>query len=268
MSSLLLAVWTIDVLLNLPQLNDPQIRPDGKSYAYVQKGKVYQAAFDSNSAKLVHDGRRPRWSPDSKLLAFTAGGQIFVYEAGTGNIRQFTHSPAAVTTFSWSPDSRAIGYLAVDPGPPPDPIVSGKYSHYSRLYWQAMDADTAKCITKEQVHVTGFALSPSGDQAVYAAQATPVNQDSLQSDLFTVDLKTLATKPLVVQPGRDGDPSYSPDGKWIAFHSQGGTINYFDKRDVALMPANGGTIRYITRGHPEDVFRGGTVFTCRRTLIR
>ncbi len=27
--------WTIDALINLPVISDPQIRPDGKAYAYV-----------------------------------------------------------------------------------------------------------------------------------------------------------------------------------------------------------------------------------------
>ena len=56
---------------------------------------------------------------------------------------------------------------------------------------------------------------------------TQVNQDV---DLYELDLRTLAEKPIVAQPGRDADPSYSPDGKWIAFHSQGGTLNYFAAR--------------------------------------
>jgi dipeptidyl aminopeptidase/acylaminoacyl peptidase len=163
--------------------------------------------------------------------------------------------------YSWAPDSLAIAYLAPDSEPAPDPIVAGQYSHYSRLYWQPMGTAAPRRITNGRAHVVSFALSPSGETIVYAAHPTPANQDSLQSDLYTVDLKTLATKPLVIQPGRDGDPSYSPDGKWIAFHSQGGSTNYFEKRDVAIIPAAGGPIRYITRGHPDDVFRNGNVFT-------
>jgi dipeptidyl aminopeptidase/acylaminoacyl peptidase len=75
-------------------------------------------------------------------------------------------------------------------------------------------------------------------------------------------VRTLSEKPLVVQPGRDADPSYSPDGKWIAFHSQGGTLNYFAARNVGLIASGGGTIRYLTE-HPNlplDVFRGGNAF--------
>lgn len=264
MFSLLLAVWTIEGLLNLPLLSDPQIRPDGQAYAYSQQGRIYQSPIESGSAKLVQEGRRPRWSPDSKLLAFIANvnrvGQVFLLDTRSSSLRQLTRSPSPVTTFSWSPDGRAIGFLAADPGPPPDPEVSGKHSRYSRLYWQAIDTGTALRVSGGNLHVTSFALSPSGDQAVYTAHATPLNQDSLQSDLYGVDLTTRAVKPLVVQPGRDAEPSYSPDGKWIAFHSQGGSTNYFEKRDVGLIPSAGGTIRYITRGHPEDVFRNGNVF--------
>src|SRR6185503_80614 len=60
--------------------------------------------------------------------------------------------------------------------------------------------------------------------------------------------------------GRDAEPSYSPDGRWVAFHSQAGTINYFEERHVGLVPSGGGEIRYLTRNLPADVFRGGNEF--------
>ncbi len=43
---LLLSIWTIDALLKLTPFSDPQIRPDGKMYAYVRQGNVYQAPID------------------------------------------------------------------------------------------------------------------------------------------------------------------------------------------------------------------------------
>jgi len=267
---LLLASWTVESLLSIPKLGDPQMRPAGEMYAFVEQGEIMISALNNGHPKAIHAGSRPRWSHNSKTLAFVArdvgganGGkdQIFLYDLDTKRIRQLTHSRSGTGSYSWSADSRAVAFLATDPDPPADPQVSGRYNRYSRLYWQAIDADSARQITSGPVHIASFALAPSGDTAVYAAHATPANEDSLQSDLYTVNLKTLASKPLIVQPGRDGDPSYSPDGKWIAFHSQGGSSNYFDQRDVAIIPSGGGEIRYLTRKHPEDVFRNGNVFT-------
>jgi dipeptidyl aminopeptidase/acylaminoacyl peptidase len=63
-----------------------------------------------------------------------------------------------------------------------------------------------------------------------------------------------------MQAGRDGDPSYSPDGRWVAFHSQAGKPNYFEARHVGLVASGGGRIRYLTEGKDYDVFRGGARF--------
>lgn len=128
---------------------------------------------------------------------------------------------------------------------------------------QPVSGGAPRLLTTTDRHVVSFALSPDGTRAVYAAQPTPRTRDSFDADLYELDLRTLSEKPLVAQPGRDADPSYSPDGKWIAFHSQGGTLNYFAARHVALVPSGGGPIRYLTKDPsvPLDVFRGGNSFS-------
>jgi dipeptidyl aminopeptidase/acylaminoacyl peptidase len=79
-------------------------------------------------------------------------------------------------------------------------------------------------------------------------------------DIYRIDVATGNEKPVVSQPGRDGDPSWSPDGRWIAFHSQAGSRNYFEARHVAVVPITGGAIRYISEGRTYDVFRNGNAF--------
>jgi dipeptidyl aminopeptidase/acylaminoacyl peptidase len=255
--------WTVDAILKIPTLGDPQIRPDGRDVAYVRRsleGKawrsvVYVAPVPARPAREIGSGSRPRWSPDSKHLAYLRG-QVYVGASAV------THSPSAPHTFSWTPDSAGIAYLATDPGAEPDPIVVDRDYRYTRLYIQPLSGGEPRRITTADRHVVSFALSPDGTRAVYAAQPTPRNRDSFDCDLYEVDLRTLAEKPIVVQPGRDAEPSYSPDGKWIAFHSQGGTLNYFAAREVAIVPSGGGAVRYLTRDPniPIDVFRGGNSF--------
>ncbi len=89
---------------------------------------------------------------------------------------------------------------------------------------------------------------------------TPRNRDTFHVDLYELDLAAQRETPLVVQEGRDGDPCYSRNGRWIAFHSQAGKINYFEERHVGIIHSGGGEIRYLTRNLPADVFRGGNEF--------
>lgn len=228
---------------------------DGK----VWRNVIFVAPIPSGAAQEIGEGSHPRWSPDARRLAWLHGQ---VYVGGSA----VTHSPTPPLTYSWTPDSAGIVYLAVDPGPAPDPIVADRDYRYARLYMQALSGGEARRLITADRHVVSFALSPDGTRAVYAAQPSPRNRDSFDCDLYEVDLRTLAERPIAVQPGRDADPSYSPDGKWIAFHSQGGTLNYFAARDVALVPSGGGAIRYLTRDPniPIDVFRGGNSFSWSR----
>jgi dipeptidyl aminopeptidase/acylaminoacyl peptidase len=265
--------WTVDAILNIPTLSDPQVRPDGQAYAYVRRvldgtawrSSVYMNSIPSGKALAISAGNRPRWSPDSKGLAYL-NQQVSVFNLASGTSRVVTHSPTPVVSYGWTPDGRGIAYLAVDPGPEPDPIVADTGYRYSRLYLQPVAGGEPRCLTLADRHVVSFALSPDGTRAVYAAQPTPRNRDSFDLDLYELDLRTLTEKPLVTQPGSDSDPSYSPDGKWIAFHSQGGTLDYFAARHVALIASGGGKIRYLTEQPtvPLDVFRGGNSFSWSR----
>jgi dipeptidyl aminopeptidase/acylaminoacyl peptidase len=256
--------WTIDAILNIPSLADPQIRPDGQRFAYVRhslNGKVWRnvilvAPIPSGAVQEIGTGIHPRWSADSHRLAWLHG-QVYVDGSAV------THSPTPPLTYAWTPDSAAIAYVAIDAGAAPDPIVADRDYRYARLYLQPLSGGEPRRLTTADRHVVSFALSPDGTRAVYAAQPTPRNRDSFDCDLYEIDLRTLAERPIVTQPGRDADPAYSPDGKWIAFHSQGGTLNYFAARQVALAPSGGGAIRYLTRDPniPIDVFRGGNSFS-------
>jgi len=225
------------------------------------RGGIQLAVLPSGgSGKRIVSGTRPRWSPDSKLLAFL-DKQVKVYSVADQSVRGVTDNKAAITAFSWSPDGSALAYLSSDAGAEPDPVVADRDYRYSRLYWQPLSGGPAKLVTKSDRHVISFAVSPDSTRVVYAAQPTPRNRDAFNVDLYEIDVRSGTERTLVAQPGRDAEPSYSPDGHWIAFHSQAGSQNYFEARHVALVPSAGGPARYITAKHDWDVFRNGNNFT-------
>src|SRR4051812_33694068 len=108
--------------MQLTAPSDPQIRPDGKAFAYVYKGEVRTATLPAATAlKPAFKGVRPRWSPDGTRLAFltndpTGKTQVFVRDTVSAIPRQVTFAPTSVSSFSWFPDGKALAYIAVDGG--------------------------------------------------------------------------------------------------------------------------------------------------------
>lgn len=74
---------------------------------------------------------------------------------------------------------------------------------------------------------------------------------SFAGDLWDVPRSGGDARRLTVSPGRETDPFYSPDGKWIAFAGQ-----YDGNTDVYVMPAEGGVPKRLTFFPGEDTAAG------------
>src|SRR5438093_5690032 len=279
------APWTLDALMSLRTVSDPQITTDGARIAYVVRSANFgRNAYDSEIWIAPADGAkperlasshasdgRPRWSRAGRLAFLSSrDGAAQVYLVGpSGTARKVTNSPTGVTSFRWSPDGARIAYLAADPAPPDeaarlrrgdDPIVADRVYRYTRIYVAAVSGGADRRLTRAERHVLSFDWSPDGSRIAYAGQTTPRNRDAFNVDLYEIDVATGHETTLVAQPGRDADPGYSPDGRLVAFHSQAGTTNYFEARHVGVVPSGGGKVRYATEKLPWDVFRGGNEF--------
>ena len=108
----------------------PQISPDGRQAAYVlvtvnakhdgYETRIWVVATDGKSAprRLTagpHDGA-PRWSPDSKTIAFLRpvgdeGSQLFLLNLNGGEAVQLTDVPSGASPAVWSPDGRTIAFV-------------------------------------------------------------------------------------------------------------------------------------------------------------
>jgi dipeptidyl aminopeptidase/acylaminoacyl peptidase len=61
------------------------------------------------------------------------------------------------------------------------------------------------------------ALSPDGRQAVYPVTVYDEEQDKGEADLYLVATSGGASRRLTSMPGKESEPAWSPDGRWIAF---------------------------------------------------
>ena len=110
-------------------------------------------------------------------------------------------------------------------GATPEPVTTG-YENYAGARWLA-DGKSLVCI--------GARLP--GDQP----DRPPFNH------LFLLDRATGIARPLLEEAGSNyGEPTPSPDGKWIAYTQVTGGEFTFDQARVAIIPSAGGTPKILT----------------------
>src|ERR1051325_11963978 len=99
--------YTIEELLKVRRVPDPQLSPDGKRVAFTVGdvnfdgnrvvNQIYTVSIDGGSIKQLTSGDRsssaPRWSPDGKKIAYTTGSQVRSEERRVGKECRSRWSP-------------------------------------------------------------------------------------------------------------------------------------------------------------------------------
>ncbi len=234
----------------------------------------------------------PRWSPDGRTLAFVSDrgkdqadvyvddwqiktrmpskeSQIYLLPWDGGEAVQLTsieggvHPPRNLDPFVWSSDGRNIAFLNTDQlteeekkriEDKDDPIEFEQRPKYTGLYVVDLETREVKRVSPDVVHVWEFAWSL--DDSEFAAVSSDLPYEgswftSCRLVAFSYDGDRLRT---LHQSGRQvAMPAWSPDGKQVAFLSS----NYSDRGTVDggvfIVPADGGTARELSAGHPASV---------------
>jgi dipeptidyl aminopeptidase/acylaminoacyl peptidase len=281
---LLATALTIEDYATMPALASPRWSPDGTRVAYVvTRADLERSAYDSDVWVIDADGQhdrqltraraadfRPRWSPDGKSIAFLSDREgknaIWIIGADGGESRRVFDTPTPVREFEWSPDGKSIAYTRPDEPSAEDEKrvrdkedarVVGEDRRMLHLHVGDVESGTSRRLTRGAYGVFTFSWSPDGTTIAFSRGPGATLDDMYRTDIHTVAVKGGDIRPLVVRPGLDNNPVYSPDGKWLAFTSQSGVHGWLLEHDVHVMPAAGGTSRNVSKDYgrtPDAIF--------------
>jgi dipeptidyl aminopeptidase/acylaminoacyl peptidase len=245
------APFTVEDLVILKRVSDPQIAPDGRRVAYVQretdlegnKGRTSLWLLDlthpGGTPLRLTDGKAndssPRWAPDSRALYFlserSGSSQVWRLSLSTGESRRVSDYPLDVGTLKVSPLGQALALsMAVFPDCPDlgctksrlDATEKAKASGriYDRMFvrhWDTWSDGTRS-------HLFSARLGADG------AASVPLDV----SKGFDADIPG---KPF----GGDEDYAFSPDGATLVFSARiaGRSEPWSTNFDLYQVPVDG-----------------------------
>ena len=240
--------------------------PDGTRLAYTDtlevSGEDWLCLIDAdgtNQCKLAELAEvlpaAMSWAPDGKtiILGCFVGGEtkeidnithelyyqdLYTVDVETGELKKLTDTPDIQEARpSWSPDGGKISFIASNRDPSTWEAIS------SDIYLIDADGGNQTRITSHPagMFIRFFSWSPNGKKIVYSLYNQEEGKNS--SDIYLVDVKRGSSINLTNSPTiGDFDPSWSPDGKRIAFCS--GVIR--GDYHLCLMDADGSNITKLT----------------------
>ena len=192
----------------------------------------------------------PRFSPDGRRLAMdiTANGNtdIWVYDLERDQMLKLTSDPAEERRPVWTPDGSRIVFASRRPG-----------GDSFELYWQRADASgKAERLLEGSVSRVPGSWDPKGKKILAFTETGPGAAENLMTVTIDGDERTgwkVGTpQPFLTTPGfRKFQPMFSPDGRWIAYHSDmAGTTEVF----VRSFPDSGRQYTVSTTGGQNPVW--------------
>jgi dipeptidyl aminopeptidase/acylaminoacyl peptidase len=274
-------------MLDLQDIGSAVVSPDGRAIAYTVRSTEWDDNRFDTEIWLVRPGEEPiqltrtakgsstspAWSPDGRWLAFAADRgdkrQIYLINPRGGEAWALTESEG-VGSFAWAPDGRRIAFTQTEPENDADKKRKERFGAYavedeeyrlSHLWLVAVPdrpelAEAERLTEGDTFTVSGLEWSPDGSRIAFGHRPDPLINSWMSADISILNVETQEITPLVTAPGPQSNPTWSPDGEWIAYQASttDSTAVFYTNGLFFKIPAGGGSATRLAANLDEDPF--------------
>lgn len=222
----------------------------------------------------------PRWSPDGTRLAYVTsaegrGAQIYIRWMDTGDTVRVSELQRGPRSLTWSPDGQTLAFVmdVADStkgmvSPPKKPkgakwapkakVIEATIYRFngrgfiepatSQIFTIPAEGGTPRQLTTGRHNLSGpLSFSADGNSILFASNFKDDWEfDWVESNLFSVDLKTQAVTAITDRKGVERRPTLSPDGKRMAWLQADIQNNPYRTSRIVVADGDGANPRIIT----------------------
>jgi dipeptidyl aminopeptidase/acylaminoacyl peptidase len=242
---------------------------------------LWMMNVDGSHARQLGQGSDVKWSPDGNRIAYVAkgeptGSQVFVRwmdaEGATSQISHLTESPSSL---EWAPDGKSIAFTMNVPTPDnwriamPAPPKGAKWTEaphivtrlnfrsdrigftddsYRHVFVIRADGGTPRQITDGDWSHSAASFSADGKWLAFSGlRINDAEHAFRKSYIYAANVETGEIKQLTKNSGTASGPTYSPDGKHIAFMSADSVDHSaWAEAKLTVMDADGSNIHVVS----------------------
>ncbi len=219
--------------------------------------EIYVMDNDGNNLQrltnnLRHD-RSPSWSPNGKRIVFTSDRnehfinfiteEIYVMDNNGRHQQNLTNNPFDDRSPSWSPDGKRIVF------------TSDRDERFSYdIYVMDADGDNPQNLTNSPNGEDDYSpsWSPDGKRIVFSARRGGhfIGEAGITEEIYVMDNDGDNLQRLTNNRQNDWSPSWSPDGRRIAFASD--RKGDFKNFEIYVMDNDGDNLQRLTNNRQKD----------------
>jgi len=238
--------------------SEPAWSPDGRWIAFVAKRgddkqpQLYAISATGGEAIRVTDVptgvATPKWFPDSKRIAFITEVWPDIADWAKAKEKLVAREESKMTALAW--DRPPVTHW--------DHFIEDRIPH---VYSVSLEGGTPSAITLGSGHTlsrreTGeesYDISPDGREVAFVSNSDASGIDE-NTDIYVVPAAGGAARNLTAEnPANDEEPSYSPDGRFLAYTKQTIKGFYGDTKQLWLLNRGSDARRRIADGWDRSI---------------